>query len=204
VSRPKTAALPVVILLVLCGAVTGVAQEHEMILGEIERAKSSYQAQRFLSTIEILQEVIGKINAMLVEEITQVFPKSFGGWETSGPRVTSADAAAICLTQHFYKEDFPDHIEVEVRLKSPAAPNLRMWLTNPRQMARSSEGASIVKVAGRRCIQRINTLDKFAELMFLFGVDTVVRIRGFNLENEKEIEKFPVKMDLAKLDEMFN
>ncbi len=179
------------------------AQENDIILREIDRARAAYAAKRYVSSVEALQEVIRIINEKLVAQLEQVFPKSFGGWETSGPRNESTGATSICVKQYFYKEDFPDHVEIEAKLKSPAAPNVRMWLANPRQMARSTEGTTITKVAGRRCIQRWDKSDQFAELMFLIGADTVVRIRGFNVKNVGVIEKFPEKMDLAALEEMF-
>ena len=186
---------------------SGTSQDlNDSVLNELSRAKSAYESGRYVTMVELLQGIIAQLNDKLMIELQEVFPEPFAGWESSGPKGVSSEMAVmggITMTQNFYKEDFPDFVEIEVKLKSPAAANLRLWLSNPQQMARSSEGTTLAKVAGRRCVQRWIEREQFAELMLLIGVDTVVRIRGSNVKNIGVIEKFPERMDLARLEEFF-
>ena len=135
----------------------GICQDlGDSVLSEISRAKSAYESGRYVTTIEVLEGVIRQLSDKLMEELKEVFPEPFAGWESAGPKGVSSEMiimGGITMTQNFYKEDFPDFVEIEVKLKSPAAANLRLWLSNPQQMARSSEGTGLGLAIAKHTIQ---------------------------------------------------
>ncbi len=179
--------------------------QQEDALGSLLRQVQEACAQgRYLQGAHLLRDALLELNKVIVAGMEQLLPEPERGWET---QTTRADVdeyqpfSGLSVCRQYAKR--AELVEVKISIGSLSAGNLLVWLTNPVQMERASEGSKLVTIDGRRWVAKFVEHEQTAELATVVGSDRVVRVRGFNLRSAEPAERYAARVPLDKLERLF-
>jgi hypothetical protein len=78
-----------------------------------------------------------------------------------------------------------------------------MVFLNPSMLNQMGEGVKISTISDRRCIERYDLIDKFAELIFVPTSSLMITIRGWDMKNTDVVAKFAESVKWKLLEEIF-
>lgn len=194
-------------LCLLCGFCLSVqAQEKGDISAVLQRAQNSCDAGRYLDAANHLRQALRLVNKAIVAQMEGVLPEPERGWEAQS---TQADAdefgpqVRLKVRRQYVKSNSAQSVEVEVTIGALDAGVLAMWLANPIQMERASEGSKLMTIGTRRWVVKYDERDQTAELATVVGTDRVVRVRGYSLRSAESAEKYAARVSLETLERLF-
>ncbi|MDZ7271855.1 MAG: hypothetical protein ONB17_09575 [candidate division KSB1 bacterium] len=183
------------------------AQEKDALTGLFQRSQQACEQGRYLEGAKLLRQALSELNKVIVAGVEQLLPEPERGWEA---QMTNADAdedmliTGLRVWRQYAKSNSAQMVEVEITIGSLAAGDLMVWLTNPREMERASEGSKLVTIDGRRWVRKFVERDQTAELATVVGGDRVVRVRGYNLRSAEPAERYAARVPLQKLERLFH
>lgn len=172
----------------------------------VQRAQGACGEGRYLEAAIVLREALRQVNRIMLAQMEALLPEPERGWEVLAVQ-TDADESlsqtGLKVRRQYVKSGSPQTVEVEIAVGSPAAGNLMLWLTNPIQLERASEGSRLLAVGTRRWVAKYDERDLTAGLATVVGIDRVVRVSGFNLPSLEPAEKYAARVPLERLERLF-
>lgn len=172
----------------------------------VQRAQGACGEGRYLEAARVLREALRQVNRIMLAKMEALLPQAERGWEVVAVQSDADESLShtgLKVRRQYVKSSSPQTVEVEIAVGSPAAGNLRLWLTNPIQRERASEGRRLLAVGTRRWVAKYDERDLTAELATVVGIDRVVRVSGFNLPSLEPAEKYAARVPLERLERLF-
>jgi len=159
-----------------------------------------------LEAANLLRQALRQVNRAVVAQMEGLLPEPERGWESDAPQSESDDfgpQTGLKVRRQYVKTGSAQTVEVEIAIGSPTAGHLMLWLANPIQMERASEGRRLLTIGTRRWVAKYDERDLTAELATVVGMDRVVRVSGFNLRSLEPAEKYAARVSLESLERLF-
>ena len=175
------------------------------IAEKIDEAKKLYQEKNYSEAVEYLSRAIESINQELLNQLESIFPEPLRKWTADSPlsRVTkTAYTTSLVSNCKYYKKGGGQSVDIEIQTNAPRIAKIKMIYVNPATVNQLGPGAKISAVIDRRCIERYDPIDKFAELIFTPTSSVLITIRGYEMKNTKVIAQFAKKIDWDALSEI--
>lgn len=191
---------------VLTGLLVSLAFSQDEIIQTIDQAKQLYLEKNLSETIDYLNHAVELINKEILTQIESVFPEPLKGWRTEPPVSRAAKTAytsSLVSNCKYYKEGGGQSVEIEIQTNAPRIANIKMAFVNPLVVKQLGDGAKISSVNDRRCIERYDPIDKFAELVFVPTSAVLITIRGYELKNIDVVAKYAARIKWDLLGEIF-
>ncbi|MCU0644449.1 MAG: hypothetical protein MUC94_09310 [bacterium] len=172
----------------------------------IEQAKQHYIKKNFSESISDLNRALEMINQELLKQLETVFPDPLHDWRVEAPlsQVTkNAYATGLVSKCKYYKKSGGQSVDIEIQTNAPKISNLKMVFLNPSMLNQMGEGVKISTISDRRCIERYDLIDKFAELIFVPTSSLMITIRGWDMKNTDVVAKFAESVKWKLLEEIF-
>jgi len=141
-----------------------------------------------------------------LSQLESVFPEPARNWRVNSPssRVTkTAYTTSLISKCKYYRKGGGQSVDIEIQTNAPRIANIKMALVNPSMLNQMGNGVKISKVDDRRCIERYDPIDKFAELIFVPSTSVMITIRGFEMKNTKIVAEYAEKLKWDLLGEIF-
>lgn len=201
----RTARCGILVLLLVVNAHFSSAQQDE-IVDVIDQAKEAYVERDYQQAASQLQKAWQMVNQLLTEELKTFFPEPTKGWRADSP--TSAVTGMTFLVgfnarRSYYRKGGGSSVDIEFISNASKISTYRMWLVNPTLMSQTSARTRISTVAGFRCIEKYDAIDRYAELNFLPGSNLLVTLKGYDMKDTKELQKLADKIDWNGLQQRF-
>ena len=191
--------------LLICLWVSFVSSQ-DGIIETIDQAKQFYLEKNLSETIDYLNQAVELINKEILTQVESVFPEPLKKWRTEAPfsRATkTAYTSSLVSNRKYYKEGGGQSVEIEIQTNAPRIANIKMAFVNPLVVKQLGDGAKISTVNDRRCIERYDPIDKFAELVFVPTSSVLITIRGYEMKNIDVVAKYAAKLKWDLLGEIF-
>ncbi|MGQ9561257.1 MAG: hypothetical protein ACUVTG_00995 [Candidatus Oleimicrobiaceae bacterium] len=172
----------------------------------VHRAQGACEEGRYLEAARVLREALRQVNRIMLGQMEALLPKPERGWEVLAVQSDADESLShtgLKVRGQYVKSGSHQMVEVEIAVGAPAAGNLMLWLTNPIQLERASEGRRLLAVGTRRWVGKYDERDLTAELATVVGMDRVVRVSGFNLSSLEPAEKYAAHVPLERLERLF-
>jgi len=185
--------------------VTSVQAQNE-IIETIDGAKQLYLQKNFSESANYLSRALELINEEILKQLKSIFPEPLNNWRGNQPssRVTkTAYTTSLVSKCKYYKKGGGQSVDIEIQTNAPGIANIKMVFVNPSRLNQMGTGVKISTVDDRRCIERYDPIDKFAELIFVPSSSVLINIRGFEMKNTKVIAKYAEKIKWDLLEEIF-
>ncbi len=172
----------------------------------VHRVQGACEAGRYLEAAKVLREALRQVNRIMLTQMEALLPEPERGWEAlpaQGDADDSPSQTGLKVRRQYVKSGSSQTVEVEIAVGSPAAGSLMLWLTNPIQLERASEGRRLLAIGARRWVTKYDERDLTAELATVVGIDRVVRVSGSNLRSMEPAEKYAARVPLERLERLF-
>ena len=172
----------------------------------IEEAKQLYIQKNLFESVNQLTRALELVNQELLTQIETVFPDPPNKWRADSPNSRikkGAYSTGLVSTCKYYKKGGGSSVSIEVETNTPRIPNLKRLFVNPSMLEQMGGEAKISTVADRRCIERFDQIDKFAELIFIPSSTMLISIRGQDMKNTKILMKLAEKIRWDSLNDIF-
>lgn len=172
----------------------------------IEQAKQHYIKKNLSESIGALNRALELINQELLARLESIFPVPLHDWRVEPPlsQVTkSAYSTGLLSKCKYYKKSGGQSVDIEIQTNAPKISNIKMIFLNPSMLNQMGEGVKISSVNDRRCIERYDQIDKFAELIFVPTSSVMITIRGWDMKNTSVVAKFAENVKWKLLEEIF-
>ncbi|MFZ5515383.1 MAG: hypothetical protein ACOY90_02015 [Candidatus Zhuqueibacterota bacterium] len=193
-------------LWVMVGLLYGSVFGQSEISDTIEEAKQLYIQKNLLESVNQLSRALELVNQELLTQIETIFPEPLTGWraETPSSRVKKgAYTTGLFSTRQYFKSGGGPSITMEIETNTPRISNLKQVFVNPSMLEQMGGEAKISTVAERRCIERFDAIDKFAELIFIPSSTMLISIRGQDMKDMEAVAKFAEKIKWNSLEIIF-
>lgn len=191
------------LMIFICSIHFSYAQETEPAITAMESARETYLNGEYKRSISQLRRALGLVQEKMVENIKQFFPKPFGPWKEMETKTDSRKLSMsrdVKVKKLYYHSKTSASIEVEIALDATRAVNLRAWIANPMELRRSSQGAELVTINGRRCVEKFDKKTKNGEVSLVLGSGIFVRAVGDVIKNMDDVRKFIELMDFEAIE----
>lgn len=172
----------------------------------LDAAKQLYAQKNITESIQALNRALELLQNALLQQLEGLFPKPLDNWRSEPPisRVnrTAYSTGLIANCKYFKKGGGPS-VEIEIQTHAPRIANIKMALTNPSLLNQMGGGARIATVADRRCIERYEPVDNFAELIFVPGASVLILVRGYDMKDASVVVQFAERINWDQLDTLF-
>lgn len=172
----------------------------------IEEARQLYINKNLLESVNQLTRALELVNQELLTQIESVFPDPLRGWRADSPNSRikkGAYSTGLVSSCKYYKNGGGPSVRIEIETNTPRIPNLKRVFVNPSMLEQMGGEAKISTSADRRCIERYDQIDRFAELIFIPSSTMLISIRGQDMKNTKTVMEFAEKFKWASLSEIF-
>lgn len=192
------------LLIALCGFQVSHAQETEPAISAIESARETYLNGEYKRSISQLRRALGLVQEKMVDNIKQFFPKPYGPWEEME---TKTDTRRLSMSKDvkvkklYYHKKTSASVELEIALDATKAANLRSWIANPIELRRSSQGAELITINGRRCVEEFDKKMKNGQVSLVLGSGIFVRAVGDGIKKMDAVRKFIELMDFEAIED---
>jgi hypothetical protein len=176
------------------------------ISNTIDQAKQNYINKNLSESIDDLNRALEMINQELLTQLESIFPDPLNDWKAEPPlsQVTkSAYSTGLVSKCKYYKKGGGQSVDIEIQTNAPKIANIKMVFVNPSMLIQMGEGVKISTVSDRRCIERYDLIDKFAELIFVPTSSLMITIRGWDMKNTGVVAKFAERVKWKLLEEIF-
>lgn len=172
----------------------------------IEEAKQFYIQKNLLESVTQLTRALELVNQELLGQIETIFPEPIKGWRADTPNSRikkGAYTTGLVSTCKYFKNGGGPSVSIEVETNTPRIPNLKRIFVNPSMLEQMGGQAKISTVADRRCIERFDQIDSFAELIIIPSSTLLISVRGQDMKNTKTVMEFTEKIKWDSLEEIF-
>lgn len=176
------------------------------ISNTIDQARQNYINKNLSESISDLNRALEMINQELLMQLESIFPDPLNDWRAEPPlsQVTkSAYSTSLVSKCKYYKKGGGQSVDIEIQTNAPRIANIKMAFVNPSLLSQMGEGVKISTVTDRRCIERYDLIDKFAEMIFVPTSSLMITIRGWDMKNTGVVAKFAERVKWNVLDEIF-
>lgn len=176
------------------------------ISNTIDQARQNYINKNLSESISDLNRALEMINQELLMQLESIFPDPLNDWRSEPPlsQVTkSAYSTSLVSKCKYYKKGGGQSVDIEIQTNAPRIANIKMAFVNPSLLSQMGEGVKISTVTDRRCIERYDLIDKFAEMIFVPTSSLMITIRGWDMKNTGVVAKFAERVKWNVLDEIF-
>jgi len=191
---------------VLTGLLVSIAFSQDEIIQTIDQAKQLFLEKNLSESIDYLNNAVELINKAILTQIESVFPEPLKGWRNEPPLSRAAKTAytsGLVSNCKYYKAGGGQSVEIEIQTNAPRIANIKMAFVNPLVVKQLGDGAKISTVNDRRCIERYDPIDKFAELVFVPTSSVLITIRGYEMKNIDVVAKYANRIKWDLLGEIF-
>lgn len=176
------------------------------VCNTIEQAKQNYINKNLSESIRDLDRALELINQELLTQLESIFPDPLNDWKAEPPlsQVTkSAYSTGLASKCKYYKKGGGQSVDIEIQTNAPRIANLKLAFVNPSMLNQMGAGVKISTVTDRRCIERYDVIDKFAELIFVPTSSLMITIRGWDMKNTSVVAKYAESVKWKLLEEIF-
>ena len=179
------------------------AQTNDEATAAMDIAREMYLAGEYQRSISQLKQALSSVQDKMVANILQFFPKPFGPWEEMD---TKTDSKQLSLSRHvsvkklYYHKNTSASIEIEMALDATKAANLRAWIANPIELRRSSQGAELISIKGRGCIEKYDKDTRNGNVRLVLGSGIYVQVTGDGIKNMDDVRKFTELLDFETIE----
>jgi len=176
------------------------------IIETIDEAKQLYLQKNLSQSVNYLNRALELMNKELLTQLESIFPEPLRNWNVDPPLSrTTATAYATSLVSNckYYKKGGGQSVEIEIQTNAPRIANIKMAFMNPLMAKQLGEGAKISAVNDRSCIERYDSVDKFAELVFVPTAAVLITIRGHEMTNTDVVADYAEKFKWELLEQLF-
>lgn len=192
-----------IFIFVFIGCSNALAQSETSVT--IDQAKQNYLNRNLAGAISDLTRALELINQELLKQLESGFPAPPNDWKADPPmsQVTkTAYATGLVSKCKYYKLGGGQSIDIEFQTHAPKISNIKMAFLNPSMLNQMGDGVKIATVSERRCIERYDVIDKFAELIFIPTSSLMITIRGWDMKNTSVVAKFAESIKWKILEEI--
>jgi len=172
----------------------------------IEEAKQLYLQKNLSESVKCINRALNLINDELLSQMESIFPDPLKNWRVDPPSshatITAYTTSLISKCKYF-KKGGGQSVEIEIQTDSPRIASIKMAFVNPSMINQLGGDAKIATIANRRCIERFDPIDKFAELIFVPNSSVIISIRGFEMKSTLVIAQYAKKLKWDLLMDIF-
>jgi hypothetical protein len=194
----------ITLIFLLSFALTTYAQNE--IIETINEARQLYLQKNLSESVNYLSQALELMNKELLTQLESVFPEPLKNWRVDPPfsqTLKTAYTTSLVSKCKYYKEGGGQSVEIEIQTNAPRIANIKMAFVNPLMVKQLGEGAKIAAINDRSCIERYDSIDKFAELVFVPTSLVMITIRGHEMKNTEVVAKYAEKVKWNVLDQIF-
>lgn len=172
----------------------------------IDEAKQLYLEKNLSESISSLSRALELMNVELLAQLESVFPEPLNSWRIEAPasRINkTAYSTGLISTCKYFKKGGGPSVEIEIQTNAPRIANIKMAFVNPSLINQMGTGAKISTFAERTCIERYDSVDQFAELIFVPTSSVLITIRGFEMKDTSIIAQYAEKVKWDSLASLF-
>lgn len=169
---------------------------------QIQEATQAYQEGRYADAIEELEFAVGQIQELRNQRYLTLLPEAPPGWEAQEGEAQTARMALMGGGTHLMREYVRDEeqITIEMMADSPMLAALNVVLNNPAMLA-GTPNTQPYRYKTYKGIKKIQDGGD-VEISLLVGSNTLIQLKGVNLEDPETLETFLDAMDFARIKEM--
>lgn len=181
------------------------AQDTEDIGAVLDLARAAFDKNEYRRSIAQLQRAIALVQAKMMEQLQQYFPKPFGDWQEMKSQEANSTISAnnsFAAKKLYYHQKTSGSIEIEFAFNRTKAAGLQTWIANPLQMRSSSQNAEIETIAGKRFIAEFDKTGKHGELSMVLNSAAIVRFIGDGIKDLDDLRRFAERVNYETLREI--
>jgi hypothetical protein len=171
----------VAVLAVAFCAVPAYADE---VSDQIKEGLQLYEKGSYSEAVQTLNFAVGQIQQKQTAGLKDVFPEPLKGWSAEESTGQFAGApmlgGGITASRHYSVEDGDKTVDIEIVTDSPLLQSVLMLYTNPAFFANQPD-TKLVKIQGRKAVQKFNAKEKEGEISIVIGSRMLVSIKGNQL-----------------------
>ena len=77
---------------------------------------------------------------------------------------------------------------------------MRAWIANPIELRRSSQGAELISIKGRGCIEKYDKDTRNGNVRLVLGSGIYVQVTGDGIKNMDDVRKFTELLDFETIE----
>jgi len=193
----------VVYFLTIC---CSTSYSQDQIVEGLELAKQLYLKADYSETAKQLTRVLDLLNEMLLTKLKSAFPEPIGGWRCSDPEGKISGISGLTgltVKRRYFKEGGGPSLDIEMVTNSIKIASIKMLFTSPSLVNRAGDNLKISTVANRKCIEKFDAIDRYAELTFVPTSTLIVTIIGQDMKDTQTAIKFAEKIKWEELEAIF-
>lgn len=192
--------------LVLVLSMVALVYAQNDIVTTIDKAKQLYVQKDLSQSVQYLTEALELMNKELLAQLESIFPEPLRNWNADPPlsrKTATSYSTSLVSNCKYYKKGGGQSVEIEIQTNAPRIANIKMALTNPLMVKQLGDGAKISKVNDRRCIERLDSIDRFVELVFVPSYSVMITIRGHDMTDTDVVAEYAEKVKWELLEQLF-
>ena len=178
----------------------------DAIVEVIDQAKVLYLQESYLEASEQLTKALELLNDKLIIKLKSTFPDPLGGWradDAKGSISRMANLTGLNAKRSYFKKGGGPSVDIEMVTNSIKIGNIKMLFSSPSMVKRAGSNLKISTVANRKCLEKYDPIDRYAELIFIPTSTLMITIIGQDMKNTKTIIKYAEKISWNVLEEVF-
>lgn len=176
------------------------------IVETIDQAKELYLQQSFQEAAEQLTKALRLLNDKLLDKLKSAFPTPLGGWranDAEGSVTQSSSFIGLLAKRSYFKEGGGSSVDIKLETNSIRIGNIKMLISSPAMLKRAGDNLAIGDVADRKCLERFDRIDRYAEITIVPTSTLMVTIIGQDMKDTQTVKKYAEKIDWDYLEANF-
>lgn len=174
----------------------------DTIHGQLDAARSAYDAGDLRGTVQTLEFAIAKIQEQITARLWTLLPDPLPGWQADEPASQSLGIlnalTGTNLSRRYYDEEGAE-IEISIVADSPLIGMMGMMFANP-MLLQATPVTSSFLAQGYRGILEHEKGSQDWDMKLMLGGRVLVELRGSGLEDKAPIQAFLEAMDLKAIE----
>ena len=176
------------------------------IIDIIDIAKESVLQHSYQEASDQLSKALELLNEKLIFELSAAFPEPLKGWradDVKNSKSNISNVTSLTVKRSYFKEGGGPSVDMEIVTNSMRIGSIKMLFSSPSMVKRAGNNLKISSVADRKCIERYDPIDRYAELTFVPTSTLLITIIGHDMKNIKTVTKYAERIDWDRLEEKF-
>ena len=169
----------------------------------MDQAKAFYLQGNMKEAVQGLEKALQLINDRLEEKLTGSLPEPLNGWRADDAFATTTNiglVSGIKVKKRYYKKGGGPSVDIEIVTNSIKIGNIKRMFSSPSMLKRAGDNIKIATVAERKCVERFDPVDRYAELIFVPTSTLLITITGQDMKNTDTVSKYADRLNWNELE----
>ncbi|MEE4311276.1 MAG: hypothetical protein V2J62_05355 [candidate division KSB1 bacterium] len=193
----------VVTTIVFCLAFASQSISQDLVTETMDQAKAFYIQGNMKEAVQGLEKALQLINDRLEEKLTSSLPEPLNGWRADDAFATTSNMghiSGIKVKKRYYKKGGGPSVDIEIVTNSIKIGNIKRMFSSPSMLKRAGDNIKIATVADRKCVERFDPIDRYAELIFVPTSTLLITITGQDMKNTDTVSKYADRLNWNELE----